>query len=571
MKKILTFLLMVVSAQMFAQNYPVTSINITLPANPDPNTANWGNGASVFIVNASAKNGSGGIDKLLIESKILVTIKKGGDKVCGSYTSSNAPASNFNTVTKVWSGQNAVSLLGKECILKPGEYTICIQFFGLRGDPLSEEKCRPFSIRGEESQSYQPPQAISPANGSTISTLDAKKPITFRWTPVVPRPRDEVVYKLMVIEVRQGQSPTAAMKSASPIFEKEVVNQTQLVMASLSPYPIAKDSKYGWYVQATNKEGKPFGTNDGTSNPSSFKMGENDIDVSIDTLKVKCCENGKQAIKLTIKNNIDNTTTVLKKIIVTVVNGNSGAPYPMDISAFVSPPLPFSFLPSSTSSLQGRKDFTALINCMPNMKNLVLRAESERNTNMGPVVDTDLETDTLNCICTDCDSLQWSCNLDSIKLSNNQYNLPGNLGVQKYGATLPIFGVEFQVQSYSYSPTPLPCSNGVTSLEESGMLLMPATTINGTSAIQIYSVSVSGSNNNASKSVKLLSTTPLPNPLPVNLTIGLPGAIPGLATDCCVIIYNVCIKTTVYYDREHCKSCTYTKCIEFSNQLKVLL
>ena len=188
MKKILLFILMVISAQMYAQNYPVSSINVTLPANPDPNTANWGNGASVFIINATAKTGAAGIDKLLIESKILVTIKQGGDKICGSYSASNAPASNFNSVTRVWSGQNAVALLGKTCILKPGEYLVCVQFFGQRNDQLSEEKCKPFSIRSQEPQNFMAPQAISPADGSMISEADAKKPITFRWAPVVPKP-----------------------------------------------------------------------------------------------------------------------------------------------------------------------------------------------------------------------------------------------------------------------------------------------------------------------------------------------------------------------------------------------
>jgi hypothetical protein len=255
---------------MFAQNYPVTSINITLPANPDPNTANWGSGASVFIINATARTGPAGIDKLLIESKILVTIKNGGNKICGSYSGSNAPASNFNTITKVWSGQNAVSLLGKSCILKPGEYMVCVQFFGLRNDLLSEEKCKPFSIRSQEPQNFIAPQTISPADGSMISEADAKKPIAFRWAPVVPKPKEEVHYILRVFEIRQGQTATAAMKSVTPILEKEVINQTQFALPSLSPYPIAKDSKYGWCVQATNKEGNSIGENNGISEASTF-------------------------------------------------------------------------------------------------------------------------------------------------------------------------------------------------------------------------------------------------------------------------------------------------------------
>jgi len=272
MKKILTFLLMAISAQLFAQNYPITSINITLPVNPDANTANWGSGTSVFIISATTRAKEGHIDNLVIESKILVTIKNGGSKICGSYTSATAPASDFNTITKVWGGSTAVSLLGKECRLKPGDYTLLVQFFDLKNNALSDEKCKPFSIRGEEQQTYQAPQAISPADGSVIGKKDSKSPILFRWTPVVPRPNNEVIYKVKLIEIRQGQSATAALKSASPVFEKEVINQTLLVLPSLSPYPIAKDSKYGWFVQATNKEGNPIGGNNGNSGVNVFKI-----------------------------------------------------------------------------------------------------------------------------------------------------------------------------------------------------------------------------------------------------------------------------------------------------------
>ena len=225
-----------------------------------------------FINEIKDKKELNGISSKVIESKILVTIKNGGSKICGSYTSATAPASDFNTITKVWGGSTAVSLLGKECRLKPGDYTLLVQFFDLKNNALSDEKCKPFSIRGEEQQTYQAPQAISPADGSVIGKKDSKSPILFRWTPVVPRPNNEVIYKVKLIEIRQGQSATAALKSASPVFEKEVINQTLLVLPSLSPYPIAKDSKYGWFVQATNKEGNPIGGNNGNSGVNVFKI-----------------------------------------------------------------------------------------------------------------------------------------------------------------------------------------------------------------------------------------------------------------------------------------------------------
>src|SRR5665647_3289685 len=124
MKKMVTILLMGAMGQLFAQTYPITSINISLPSSPDANTANWGSGNSMLIITAATKMNYGRMDDGVIESKILVTIKKSGTKICGAYTNNSAPLAGFNTVTKVWSGYNAVSLLGQDCVLPSGDYAV---------------------------------------------------------------------------------------------------------------------------------------------------------------------------------------------------------------------------------------------------------------------------------------------------------------------------------------------------------------------------------------------------------------------------------------------------------------
>ena len=78
MKKILTIFMMVISMPIFAQNYPITGINITLPSNPDANTANWGSGVSLLTISASTKPQNGRVDGSVMESKLLVTIRRGG-------------------------------------------------------------------------------------------------------------------------------------------------------------------------------------------------------------------------------------------------------------------------------------------------------------------------------------------------------------------------------------------------------------------------------------------------------------------------------------------------------------
>ena len=98
MKKTLTLLLLLVTINLLAQNYPVTTISISLPTKPDASTAKWGSGNSMLIITATAKMNYGQIDYALIESKILVTIKKNGNKICGVYSNNSAPASALRVI-----------------------------------------------------------------------------------------------------------------------------------------------------------------------------------------------------------------------------------------------------------------------------------------------------------------------------------------------------------------------------------------------------------------------------------------------------------------------------------------
>lgn len=257
----------------------------------------------------------------------------------------------------------------------------------------------------DDKKEYIRPSALSPADGACVASDNLKHDVVLVWTPVTPLPTSAVSYQVKVFLAAEGQLPSVVINSNKPVFDKKIDNISQT--AWLPPSNDRQESrKYVWTVRATDNAGKPYGANNGTSEPATFSIGQNDIDIAIDTLKVECCKDGMQLIKLTIKNNLPNTNTILKKIIITAVNGNFGMPYPMDISASVSPSLPFSFLPSSTSLSQGRMNFTASVKCDLNMNTLVVKAEGERNTAMGIVTDNDLESDTLNCICKECDNIK---------------------------------------------------------------------------------------------------------------------------------------------------------------------
>lgn len=171
------------------------------------------------------------------------------------------------------------------------------------------------------------------------------------------------------------------------------------------------------------------------------------------------------------------------------------------------------------------------------------------------------------CICDDCEEMELSFDDFNISLngaSGNQFNFDGDINVN-----MPIYGIEFQIQSYSYSANPSACTEGVSSVEESGMFLMPGTTINGSTSLQLVNESASGSpssNDNATKNIKYTSNSALTGAIPVNLKIGLPGPISGLDPSCCEIEYTVCIKVKVFYEESNCKSCVFTHCFTFNNQ-----
>lgn len=172
-----------------------------------------------------------------------------------------------------------------------------------------------------------------------------------------------------------------------------------------------------------------------------------------------------------------------------------------------------------------------------------------------------------DCICDECEEIELFFNDFSIfpnGATGNQFNFNGNINVN-----VPIYGIEFQIQSYSYTASPSACSEGIGSVEESGMILMPGTIINGSTSLQLSNETISGStssNNNATKNIKYTSNSPLTGAIPVNLTIGLPGPISGLDPSCCTIDYTVCVKVKIFYEESNCKSCVFTHCFNFNNQ-----
>ncbi len=408
---------------------------------------------------------------------------------------------------------------------------------------------------------------VTPKNNSRFKIEDNLK--NFSWKVVgerIMRPQ----YSIEISKIKSDGSTNQWMlvaKSGKPtlslteLFNQNSANERVSERLRHKDRAVFTDGKYKWKVTETST-----GI---SSNPTYFTFSNCEIDFSISNEEIECLgyEGANRKFKICFDSTYSSTSGDL-----TFVNPGTGLtvfdqtyaaltytlvpPNPTlvpQIGATVST-ISYCFevtVPSSVTSigfgLQGDDLDPSPILCQPGVSQLF--------------------DDLPDCICDECEDIELSFDDFNISLngaSGNQFNFNGNINVN-----VPVYGIEFQIQSYSYTANPSACTEGVSSVEESGMILMPGTTINGSSTLQLFNETASGSassNDNATKDIKYTSNSPISGAIPVNLTIGLPGPISGLDPSCCVIDYTVCIKVKIFYDEGNCKSCVFTHCFQFNNQ-----
>ncbi|MBC7615682.1 MAG: hypothetical protein H7202_06415 [Pedobacter sp.] len=276
MKKTLTFLLLVLAFQAFGQNNVVTNITISLTTNPDANTANWTTGTSLLTISANAKMENGRVTTDAEGARILVFVRKNGIRICGTFNTGTAPAAGFTTATKVWSGNQAISLIGQTCTLQPGSYELVVQFFGNKNGSsiaVSDEKTKAFTILNVE-QLLQSPQNLSPTQASEFTQTALAAPMIFKWTPLTPAQNSPIKYKLKLWQLMVGQSNSQAMAANLPLVTKDVTAATQTVIPSIVSGPCMAPYRceFIWMVQAIGEDGNPIGPNNGKSLPTTFQL-----------------------------------------------------------------------------------------------------------------------------------------------------------------------------------------------------------------------------------------------------------------------------------------------------------
>jgi len=77
-----------------------------------------------------------------------------------------------------------------------------------------------------QAQTVTAPKNISPEDGKNLNSKEPDVMVNFRWTPVLPKPKEDVVYKVRILEILPGQSKTQALTN-KPIAILEVKNGTE--------------------------------------------------------------------------------------------------------------------------------------------------------------------------------------------------------------------------------------------------------------------------------------------------------------------------------------------------------
>ncbi len=257
MKRVMTIVFIFLSYSLFGQQVNITGFNVKpeLPGNIN----NWGPDAVNAVAIGSAQT------RPDAKFKMVVQVRSGSGTVCGNTPQTAQLIDNFNT--KALRTGDITPILDN-CILRPGQYNLCIQFFNEDLRVVSEQ-CRPFIVR-EENMNCAAPQNITPSNEMKYTEQQLLLPLIFRWTPMISSNRNLVVYHFTLWEVEEGETVSQAVYNSLPIFEQDVRGLTQLI---LRPGILEKRSgTYAWRIEAFDEQGKPFCKENYISAATSFSI-----------------------------------------------------------------------------------------------------------------------------------------------------------------------------------------------------------------------------------------------------------------------------------------------------------
>jgi hypothetical protein len=510
-KKLLLLLMCFACRYAMAQpgQAQISIINFTVKQKLPADVSTW-NSVPASLVLVAKYMGQGNV----VGSKLVVQIKKGGTRICGNDQQSSVFLDAFQT--RNFNANELTGYLAQCPKISPGSYTLCVQFFGEDRKEKSPEVCRPFMVEDEVQvqESYSPPQNINPGNGKIFKPEELKGPVTFRWTPIVPRPKESVMYKLKVWQLMQGQNSTQAMRTNQPIVTKDVDNITQAVVTNIYTGPCRPPylCDYVWNVQAVNKEGKPIGSSNGMSELWSFAVSQ--YIIQIDSIKVKCtAQSGVYSFSYTITNPNPGQATL------NLFTVTSSVPAGASISSFL-PPI------GTVINAGNQLTITGTITAAPNLSNICIGAEIKDVGNTFWKASKDTCINVVPCRCDACDEKNFSLTTPSPSLINFTNNILSFTQPITVGSVKPVKSIKAELVYFEMVPENnycIPCNKDAATYGHFA---------NGTNSMEWNTVNV-----------------------PQNFNITTPQMTP-----CCSAVFKWCIRYKIEF--KDCTTCNKLVCYE---------
>jgi len=163
--------------------------------------------------------------------------------------------------------------LNRTGMLPAGNYQIIVHLDSVSLPvAVSNTQTKPFYL-----SATQLPVLISPAQGELLPGSIAQTAITFRWTPVSPRPVEPVHYHVQVFEVLPGQTAVRALRSNQPLLDQDVVGTTQFVWRPMLSFIDGTVNRFVWTIQSFDSKNNiiagEVSNGEGRSEVKTFNVG----------------------------------------------------------------------------------------------------------------------------------------------------------------------------------------------------------------------------------------------------------------------------------------------------------
>jgi hypothetical protein len=283
MKKI--HLLILLALPLFAiKSFAQINTTLVVSSTPPSTLSSWSNQRQTVVYLVS------GATAFETEYKIKTEIQLSDGTVIGKNDLTRARTYTFSQGNTIYNADDVMPMenmiflgtyrnsLNKTGKLPSDNYQICVQLVSSKEfAPISNVNCKSFRLAA-----LQLPILMKPYNEEVLNEVQSQTSITFRWTPLVPKPQFVATYKILVFEVLKDQSAMQALRSNMPILSQEVRGTTQYIwqpqgILNLNPSDeqgIIHPKKLVWTIQTFDNEEQPIlegnVNGDGVSEPVFF-------------------------------------------------------------------------------------------------------------------------------------------------------------------------------------------------------------------------------------------------------------------------------------------------------------